>query len=168
MQHDKCAALYPTQGEQRSGYRPDWPWPVLGRNAVRVALSGWTMGITAPERQRVSQMQGRLCRENSTKSRDSQERKCKRDDEKLRVLESVMKRLARVLGTICVGYSPVGRFVVGIARLQMPGGHRLRDTRKERQGEHGAPRLEQTRGGGRFRRLPTRVRKGCELPPLHK
>lgn len=55
-------------------------------------------------------MQGRfLDWENSIKSCYSQEKvrksqgKCKRGDEKLRVLKTVMKRVARVLGTICVG-----------------------------------------------------------------
>ena len=91
--------------------------------------------------------------ENSIKSRYSQERKCKRDDEKLRELEIVMNRVARVLGTICVGYSQVSRLDVEIARLPMLGGHRLLDTREEWRDEHGVLRIEEMRRGGQFRLL---------------
>lgn len=45
-----------------------------------------------------------------------------RDDKKLRVSETVMSRLTRVLGTICVGMS---RLVAETARFPRPDAHRV-------------------------------------------
>ena len=55
-----------------------------------------------------------------------------RNDEKLRVLETVINRLARVLGTICVGYEPsrrVNRKAPKVPKARCTPPTRLLDTR---------------------------------------